>query len=440
MVSRWRFAAHLGLRMVLGVVWMLGSRMAAAAQMGGSAAHWVTTWATAQQLIPNLPTPGPPPRSQAPPPAVKSPIAPVPAAIDSQTVRMIVHVSTGGSQVRVQLANSQGNSAVTIGEAHIARSGGGATIVTATDHALSFGGRPGVQIPAGAIVLSDPVVLPVSPATDLAVSLYVAGRPGALTTHPLGLHSTYILQGDMTAAPNPQPVSENLSYFWLADVDVLTGPGGAAIAAFGDSITDGFATTPNANLAWPALLYQRLRAGDLKSPFSVINLGISGNRVLHDGAGASALARFDRDILGRPQVKWVLLLEGINDISFPNVPGAAASDRISAEDLIAGYRMLIAEAHLHGIRILGGTLLPWEGVWTFSAAAEQIRIKVNEWIRSGGAFDGVVDFDAATRDPAHPSRLLPQFDSGDHVHPNDAGNRAMAEAIDLKYFAHSGIR
>jgi len=188
------------------------------------------------------------------------------------------------------------------------------------------------------------------------------------------------------------------------------------------------------------VLYERLRAAQLGSRYSVINLGISGNRVLHDGAGASALARFDRDILARPQVRWVVLLEGINDISFANVPGTPASEHISAQDLISGYRLLIAEAHLHGIRILGGTILPWEGVWTFSAAAEQTRVKVNEWIRTSGAFDGVVDFDVATRDPAHPSRLLPRFDSGDHVHPNDVGNRAMAEAIDLKQFEHAGTR
>jgi len=420
--------------------WLLLARLAVAVPVEDTAPHWLTTWATAQQLIANIPQSGPPPRSQPPPTALKSPIAPVPDAIDDQTVRMIVHLSAGGSKVRVQLANSHGNSAVTIGEAHIARSAGGATIVAGSDHLLSFGGRPGVQIPPGALVLSDPVDLPVSPATDLSVSLYVPGRTSGLTIHPLGLHSTFILQGNAAAALAPQPVSDNLSYFWLADVDVLAPSGAEAIAAFGDSITDGFATTPNANRAWPTLLYERLRAADLKSASAVINLGISGNRVLHDGAGASALARFGRDILGRPQVRCVVLLEGINDISYPNVPGTAASDRISAEDLIAGYRMLIAEAHLHGIRILGGTLLPWEGVWTFSADAEQLRIKVNEWIRSGGAFDGVVDFDTATRDPAHPSRLLPRFDSGDHVHPNDAGNRAMADAIDLKYLAHLGIR
>lgn len=440
MVRRLRWPAHLGWQVALGAVWILALRQTAAAPTAGSAAHWVTSWATAQQLIPNPPAPAPPPRSQAPPTALKSPIAPVPDAIDNQTVRMIVHLSAGGSQVRVQLTNSYGNPPVTIGAAHIARSAGGAAILAGTDRPLLFGGRPAVQIPAGALVLSDPVDLPVSPAADLSVSLYLPGRTGGLTTHPLGLHSTYLLQGDMTAADNPQPLSDNLSYFWLADIDVLTPSGGGAIAAFGDSITDGFATTPNANRAWPTLLYERLRAADPQSASAVINLGISGNRVLHDGAGASALARFDRDILSRPQVRCVVLLEGINDISYPNVPGTAAAERISAEDLIAGYRLLIAEAHIHGIRILGGTLLPWEGVWTFSADAEQIRIKVNEWIRSSGAFDGVVDFDAATRDPAHPSRLLPRFDSGDHVHPNDAGNRAMAEAIDLKYLAHPGRR
>jgi lysophospholipase L1-like esterase len=352
---------------------------------------------------------------------------------------MIVHLSAGGSRLRVQLANAQGNASVAIGEARIAGSAGGLATLPGTDRALSFGGRPGVVIPPGAIVLSDPVDLPVAAASDLAVSLYVPGRVGALTTHPLGLHSTYILKGNVAAVRNPQAVSENLSYFWLADVDVWTGTHSDAIAAFGDSITDGFATTPNRNRAWPDVLYERLRALNPASRYSVINLGLSGNRVLNDGAGASALARFDRDVLARPGVRWVVLLEGINDISFPNVPGTPAAQRISAEDLISGYRLLIEQAHLHGIRILGGTILPWEGVWTYSASAERIRIAVNDWIRSSGAFDAVIDFDAATRDPSHPSRLLARFDSGDHVHPNDAGNRAMADTIDLKAFELAGI-
>lgn len=412
-----------------------GAATSGATRTYRTSGNWITTWATAQQLVPEVQRS--PPKGPSPAPA-NSPIPPVPVEIGHQTVRMVVHLSTGGTAVRVQLANAQGNAPVLIGETHIARSGPGAITIAGTDHQLTFGGRSIVTIPPGAIVVSDPVDWVVPPAIDLTVSLYLPNRTTGLTTHPLGLRTTYILDGNRVAAPNPRPLSENRSYFWLADVDVLAAPEAVAIAAFGDSITDGFRTTPNRNRAWPSVLYERLQAAGLGARYSVVNLGISGNRVLHDGAGASALARFDRDVLGRPGVRWVVLLEGINDISFPAVPGTPPAERISAEDLIAGFRMLTAQAHMHGIRVMGATILPWEGVWTFSPAAEAIRLKVNQWIRTGHAFDAVVDFDAIIRDPEHPSRLRPQFDSGDHVHPDDAGNRAMAEAIDLTRFEHQG--
>ena len=398
--------------------------------------RWISSWSAAQQFAPEAPRPAakPPPQATGAP-APRSPIAPIPDQIGAQTVRMIVHLSVGGAQLRVQLANAFGYPPLDIGDAHIARSAAGPAIVVGTDRRLTFGGRRGVRIPPGATVVSDPVDLDAPDGSNLTVSLYVPQVITGLTTHPLGLHTTYILDGNSTAAADPQPLSQNSSYFWLTDVDVLAPAAAATVAAFGDSITDGFATTPNRDLAWPAILYERLRTAGTAAPVAVVNLGISGNRVLHDGAGINGLARFQRDALARPGVRWVVLLEGINDISFPAVPGTPPAERISSADLIAGYRLLIDQAHLAGVRVMGATLLPWEGVWTFTPGGEAIRLEVNRWIRTSGAFDRVVDFDAVTRDPAHPSRLRPQFDSGDHVHPNNAGNRAMADAIDLTAFS-----
>jgi lysophospholipase L1-like esterase len=276
------------------------------------------------------------------------------------------------------------------------------------------------------------VDLAVEPLAELAVSLYIPEDSGPVTLHPLGLRTTYIAEGDVTPNESLSGASENRSYFWLSGIEVLTSGDAAAVVAFGDSITDGFSTTPGAEQAWPALLAKRSLDRKRGPSRAVLNLGISGNRVLRDGAGASALARFDRDVLSRPEVRWVILLEGINDISVSSIPGVAASERIGSEDLIAGLRLFIEQAHLHAIKVMGATILPWEGVWTFSEEGERTRVAVNQWIRAAGFFDAVVDFDAVTRDSTHPQRLRPQFDSGDHVHPNDAGNRAMADAVDLR--------
>lgn len=407
---------------------VLATRDVAALDPGPAGEHWISTWATAQQLTPMVN----PTWVKAPPQAdVHSPILPLPEQIENQTVRMIVRTTVGGAQVRLQFSNALGYEPITIGSTHIAIEGKGSSILSGTDRAVTFGGQGRVKIPPGALIVSDPVDLPVHPLTALAISLYVRGPVAQLTTHQLGLHTTYVASGDESAAPTLPEARECNSYLWLTGVDVRAAAGVRTIVAFGDSITDGYATTPNADRAWPSRLFERAPETPLGRRMAVVNLGISGNRVLHDGTGTNALARFDRDVLSRPGVRGIIFLEGINDISFPAIPGAPEEDRIRAEDLIAGYRIFIAKAHLHGIRIIGATLLPWEGVWTFTAKGEAIRQQVNGWIRTSKAFDGVVDFDAVTRDPAHPTRLKPDFDSGDHVHPNDAGNRAMADAIDL---------
>ena len=279
--------------------------------------------------------------------------------------------------------------------------------------------------------MSDPVNLEVAPLSDLAISIYLPRDTGPPTNHPLGLHTAYISNGDVTASaamPDPKTMT---AYAWLSSVDVVAPADAFTVVAFGDSITDGYSTTLDANQAWPTLLAKRLNA-DKTQQVAVVNQGISGNQVLRDGAGLSALARFDRDVLSRPGVKWVILLEGINDI---NIRGRMEGpNALTSDELIWGYRQIIARAHAHGIKVMGATIMPEEGVPTASERGEQIRQTVNRWIRANGNFDAVVDFDMTVRDPQRPVRLKQQFDPGDHIHPNDAGNQAMADAFDLSVF------
>ncbi len=432
---------------LVGLAGLMGAQSfstAAAAEI--PAQRWVTTWATAQQLTttempPWLNKPPPQPATPAqstgkPPPP--SPIAPIPERIDNQTVRMVARVSIGGQQLRIQLSNAQGLTAVAIGAARVAsgiRSNSGESIRPGSDRVITVGGRQAFTIEPGALIVSDPVDLPVPALSDVVVSLYLPHNTSPLTVHSLGLHTTYISDGDTTGSASLAGTSQNRSYFWLTGIDVLAPSKAAALVAFGDSITDGFATTPDTDRAWPAVLARRLLDNKSTGMVAVANVGISGNRMLHDGAGTNALARFDRDVLARPGVRWVLLLEGINDISFGALPGIPPGERVSGDELIGGYRKFIEKAHVHGLKVIGGTILPWEGVWTFNEAGETVRQEVNRWILTCGLFDQVIDFDAVMRDPDNPRRLLPRFDSGDHVHPNDAGNEAMARAVDIAFLS-----
>jgi lysophospholipase L1-like esterase len=224
------------------------------------------------------------------------------------------------------------------------------------------------------------------------------------------------------------------AYLWLSGVDVLTSGTAGAIVAFGDSITDGVGATPDTDRAWPSLLAATLGAGSSAAPLSVVNLGLSGNRLLRHGFGVSALARFDRDVLGQAGVRWMTVLFGINDITFPAVPGMPPDEAVTADDIIDGLRQIVERAHEHGIKVAGATIMPVGGVNTYTESGEAIRQAVNRWIRTGGAYDAVIDFDAVVRDPGDPKRIRADFDPGDHVHPNDAGNRAMAAAIDAAMF------
>jgi lysophospholipase L1-like esterase len=395
--------------------------------------HWVTTWATAQTLAPVPEIGGSSRRAGARQNRAPSPIGNIPETFKDQTVRMIVRTSIGGERVRVQLSNALGNKPLVIGAAHIAIRQMDAAIVPASDRVLKFGGRRTFTIPPGALVVSDPVDLEIPKLADVAVSLYLPDDTGSPTVHTLGLHTTYIADGDASGTVRWTPSSTATAYFWLSSVDVLAPSDAGVIAAFGDSITDGFATTVDKDQAWPALLARRLASNKSTARMGVMNLGISGNRVLRDFTGTNALARFDRDVLSRSGVRWITLLEGINDITFSAIPGLSG-EAVTAEDLIWGYRQIIERAHVHGIKVASATIMPVEGVVTYTEKGEEARQVVNQWIRTGRAFDAVIDFDALVRDPADPKRLRAEFDSGDHVHPNDRGNEAMADVIDLAIF------
>lgn len=412
------------------------------AQATAPRAHWVATWATSEQMAVTQPD------RPVLPPSVKMPDfahmkgvhgpPKIPSISGNQTLRFIVHTSIPGRTVRIELSNAFDQPVVAVGEAHIALRRSESSIVPSSDRPLTFSGRRNVDIRPGQVILSDPVELDVQPMSDLAVSLFITQASGVPTNHTPGLHTTYLSPGNTTAAESMPSPELSTSYLWLRSVDVAAAPGSFAIACLGDSITDGFRTTVDADMAWPTLLAKRFAEGHPAVPVAVLNAGISGNQVLRDGAGASALARFDRDVSSEPGVRWVVLLEGINDI---NIHGQIIGpNALTPEDLIAGYKQIIERAHLLHLNIMGATLTPDEGVWLSGPTGEATRQAANQWIRSSGAFDAIVDFDAATRDPANPKHIRAEFDSGDHIHPNDAGNAAMANAFDLQAFTHNEAR
>ena len=364
-----------------------------------------------------------------------SPVAPLPAnttnpGFTNQTVRMIVHTSVGGSEVRIRLSNLFSTDSLAIGAAHIALHGSGPGITEGSDHPLTFGGSATATIPPGALLVSDSVPFSVPAQSDLAVSLYLPGTTGQATWHP-GAHDTnYVSTAGNFAATDQIPVDRTVtSWFYLNDVEVRTAKPALAIVTFGDSITDGTNSTNDANHRWPNFLAARLAERHIQ--LAVVDQGIAGNRILHDLAGPNALARFDRDVLAQTGVGYVTVLLGINDIGRSGT--GHPPQPVTADDVIAGHKQMIARAHEAGLKIFGCTLTPFEGANYFSAEGETKREAVNNFIRSG-AYDGVIDFDAAAHDPAHPTRLLPAYDSGDHLHPNDAGYQAMANSIDLSLF------
>jgi lysophospholipase L1-like esterase len=342
---------------------------------------------------------------------------------------MVLRTTVGGKQVRIRISNAYGTDSLAIGAAHIALHQNGSAILPGSDHPLAFGGKSKIVIPPGAYVLSDPVTMDVPRLGDLAVTLYVPGATQNSTWHPTGLRTTYISPpGDFSGAAEIPSGQTTLSYYWLTDVYVQPEHKTPVVVAFGDSITDGAHATPDANSSWPSVLGKLLLTKSKHAQAAVINEGIGGNRVLHDVAATNALARFDRDVIVQPGVSTVILLEGINDIGSPAAPNSRFADQVvTADDLIQGMQQLITRCHLHGIKIIGATLTPYTGAKYYSAAGEQTREALNQWILTSGAFDGVIDFAKATADPAHPDQFLPTDDSGDHLHPGDAGYAVMAQ-------------
>src|SRR5438094_1913640 len=393
--------------------------------------HWVTTWAAAPQARLQAPLGGQ--RGGPAPPANAAP-----ASFNDQTIRMIVHTSLGGRRARVTLSNAFGNSPLTIGAVHVALRSRESAIVAGSDRALAFNGKPGVTIAPGAHVISDPVDLDVPQLGDLALSIYIPGDSGQLTLHNTGLHTTYIAKGNVTAESAFNDAVTTRSYYWVTGIDVVAPADAAAIVAYGDSITDGSTSTPDTNRSWPSFLAQRVLSTPSAPKLAVLNEGIAGNRVLGDGAGENALARFDRGVLGQAGVKCLFIMESINDIGQTTRANAPVGPPVTPDDLIGALKQMVERAHTHGIRVIGCTLTPYEGAAYYSEQGEGIRQAVNRWIRTSGTFDAIVDYDAITRDAVNPKVFKTGFNDGDHLHPNDAGYKAMADSIDLRIFNGKG--
>src|SRR5580700_1827104 len=347
------------------------------------------------------------------------------------TLREVVHVSIGGETVRVRFSNLYGTGPLVIGAVEIAPTLKGAAIAPGSAKAVTFNGQPSVSIPAGALAVSDPVPFKLPALSDLTVSFFLPNPSGPVTEHQLGNATSYHVPGNVVSSATLEAPTTSTSWYYLNGIDTLAAADAGAVITVGDSITDGAKSTIDTNQRWPDELARRLQADPKYRNLSVLNEGISGNKILLDGAGPSALARFDRDVIAQSGAKYLLILEGINDIGrLHGTPDAG----LTAADLISAMNQMIQRAHTHGIAVIGCTLTPYHGAGYSTDQGEAIRKAVNDWIRTGGVFDGFVDFEAAVRDPNHPDTFLPSDDPGDHLHPNDAGYKAMGDAIDLKLF------
>jgi lysophospholipase L1-like esterase len=365
--------------------------------------------------------------------------------IDNQTVRERVRVSIGGSQIQLRFSNEYGSSPLLIGSATVAVPVDPSSVKQESIRSVTFEGHKSVAIPAGAPVLSDPVMFPVTSGAEISVSIYFPRRLTTPTLHAFAFkHAVVSQHGDFTHAEKIEAAAASTASISVTAILVPAKPQERLVVAFGDSITDGDGSTVDADNNWPGNLVRRAARASSNSPLAVVNEGIVGNRLLRNGDifGLSALARFDRDALVLPGVTHIVLLEGLNDICFPGAKMdgeylADPAEARSTQDITDAYRQLISRAHARGVKVIGATITPCEGVGIpgyYSEAKEATRQAVNKWIRTSGAFDGVIDFDAVVRDPKHPSRLVPKFTSKDHLHPNDEGYKAMANSIDLNLF------
>jgi lysophospholipase L1-like esterase len=410
----------------VGVVAVLVAGNAVAAKPKPAPDHWVGTWATAATARVS---------------AEAKPGMFVPGAAGA-TIRQTVHTSLGGGLVRVEFTNALGTDPLTLGEVHVAladgKTPGSGDIELMSANALTFGGAGSVTIPAGGEAISDPVAMKLPAEADLVISVYVPAQQIAVATiHGSAFETNQIVPGNLvqerslTTAAAGATVQKDTSWWFLKAVDVKTPAETGAVVAFGDSITDGYASTINTDQRWPDLLGKRLQADRKTQGLGVLNEGIGGNRILRDGTGPNALARFDREVLALAGVKYLVILEGINDIGVAYAPGASNAP-VSVDDLTAGITQMAERAHAHGILVYGATLTPYVGAGYSSAAGEQVRQGLNAWIRTTKVLDGYVDFDQAT---SADGKMRPEYDCGDHLHPNDAGFKAMAGAFDLKMFA-----
>ena len=383
---------------------------------------WIGSWTTSQQI----PEPG-------------NGLAP--EDLRDATLRQIVHLSVGGNTLRVHLSNAFGTTPLCITSVHIARplSPSQAKIDVATDKTLAFSGKGDVVIPPGAEYFSDPIDYPVAALSDLAITLHWDQPPERQTGHP-GSHATsYVVHGDMVDAPDMPNARKIEHWYWIAGIEVNAVKHSAAIVVLGDSITDGHGSTTNGNDRWPDVLAKKLQASKKTKALAVLNQGIGGNHLLTDGLGPNALARFDRDVLASPGVTYLILLEGVNDLGklVRDQKTSPTDHDTQVREMIAAYEQIIARAHAHRIKVIGATILPYVGsdFYLPTPANEVDRLAINKWIRESGHFDAIIDFDKLTADPVHPDRLLPAYDSGDHLHPSPAGYHAMGEAVPVALFA-----
>lgn len=408
-------------RLLLGGMAAGAGLSALSASAAPSGPKWVGAWASSQ-MVPNPDT--------TLPPDIASDV----------TIRQIVRLTQGGRSFRVRLSNVFGTKPLRIGAAHAAISADQMTsrIDPAQARGLTFGGHTAITIPAGAEYVSDPVAMTVTPFTDLTLSLYLPEAASPQTSHPGARMVSYFAKGNRVAEASLDGVKTMERWFHVSGVDVEATAKSAAIVTLGDSITDGYGVKPGMNARWPDQLARRLQADARTRHLSVLNHGIGGGRILNDGSGPNAMARFERDVLGQTGVKYLIVLEGVNDLGTltKDAPVSEAAHRALVEDMIGAYQQMIRRAHDRDIKVIGGTILPFMGFSLYhpDAQNEADRQVVNHWIRTSGAFDAVIDFDKLMADPSDPTRLRPDYDSGDHIHPSIAGYKVMGDAVDLKLF------
>jgi len=391
------------------------------AQTEAKPQQWIATWGASQQI----PEPG---------------NALPPGDLRDATVRQIVHLSAGGAQLRVHLSNAFGTQPLHFTSVHIARplSSASPAIDPATDKALTFAGVGDVIVPPGAEFVSDPIDFSAAPLSNLAVTFHLDAPPAPQTGHPGSRATSYYVRGDSVGASNLTNPKQVDHWYQLSEVDVLASPGAATIVVLGDSITDGHGATTNGNDRWTDVFAARLQVSPTTRGIGVSNQGIGGNHLLSDGLGPNALARFDRDVLAPAGVRWLIVFEGVNDLG-----GLARNGEVTpvehaalVQRVLAAYQQVIARAHAHGLEVIGATITPYTASDHYHPGplSEADRQTVNEWIRTAGHFDAIIDFDRVVADPHHPDYLLPDYDSGDHLHPSPAGYRAIGEAVPLTLF------